>query len=195
LMDETVDMTSESVTPFNEEGAQIPENPTSQSEPEVQDVPNSNKKPNEEATPKLVTINRMIKRRCDSHDHNEKMMVYGMKAKHDKYWENIDNINLMLYTAVVLDARRNLDYVKWVIDDQYNLNKDRELDVRIKETLTSLYEHYATQQFENHSTTFELDDLSSQDLENYDEHDMAVYEFERDVGAQSFFQKKSDLDK
>uniref|UniRef100_A0A803M229 hAT-like transposase RNase-H fold domain-containing protein n=1 Tax=Chenopodium quinoa TaxID=63459 RepID=A0A803M229_CHEQI len=102
----------------------------------------------------LVTINRTIKRRCDSHDHNEKMMPYGMKAKHDKYWENIDSINLMLYIAVVLDARRKLDYVKWAIDDQYDSDKARELYGTIKETLTSLYdEHYATQQSENQSTT------------------------------------------
>uniref|UniRef100_A0A803L7N1 hAT-like transposase RNase-H fold domain-containing protein n=1 Tax=Chenopodium quinoa TaxID=63459 RepID=A0A803L7N1_CHEQI len=48
----------------------------------------------------LVTIGKMIKKKCESVDIKERSMANGMKKKHDKYWENVDNINLMLYVAV-----------------------------------------------------------------------------------------------
>ena len=36
-----------------------------------------------------------------------------MKKKYDKYWESIDNINLILFVVVVLDSMYRLKYVKF----------------------------------------------------------------------------------
>uniref|UniRef100_A0A803NDA0 hAT-like transposase RNase-H fold domain-containing protein n=1 Tax=Chenopodium quinoa TaxID=63459 RepID=A0A803NDA0_CHEQI len=54
-------------------------------------------------------------------------MAHGMKKKHEKYWDNVDNINLMLYVAVVLDPRWKMHYVKWAINDQYDSVKAAKL--------------------------------------------------------------------
>uniref|UniRef100_A0A803ND99 HAT C-terminal dimerisation domain-containing protein n=1 Tax=Chenopodium quinoa TaxID=63459 RepID=A0A803ND99_CHEQI len=54
-------------------------------------------------------------------------MAHGMKKMHEKYWDNVDNINLMLYVAVVLDPRRKMHYVKWAINDQYDFVKAAKL--------------------------------------------------------------------
>ncbi|KNA20220.1 hypothetical protein SOVF_054160 [Spinacia oleracea] len=76
-------------------------------------------------------------------------MAYKMKKKYDKYWDNVDNINLMLYIAAVLDPRRKIFYVKWAIDDQYDLDKASKLYDMVSDALTSLYEHYSSSQTEN----------------------------------------------
>uniref|UniRef100_A0A803N6R2 BED-type domain-containing protein n=1 Tax=Chenopodium quinoa TaxID=63459 RepID=A0A803N6R2_CHEQI len=144
----------------------------------------------------LVTIGKMIKRKCESSDLGERLMAHGMKRKHDKYWENVNNINLMLYVAVVLDPRRKMQYVKWAIDDQYDLDKGKELYDKIKDALNSLYEHYASQQTQSGSSPSNMVDLTTTDLERFEDwHDMAEFEFERDIGSQSNLEKKSDLDK
>ena len=144
----------------------------------------------------LVTIGKMIKKKCESVDVKERSMANGMKKKHDKYWENVDNINLMLYVAVVLDPRRKMHYVKWAINDQYDSDKATQLYNMVMETVTSLYEHYAALQSQNVSSVSENIDLTSKDLENYNDwHDVADFEFERDIGGQTVFDKKSDLDK
>uniref|UniRef100_A0A803KN13 HAT C-terminal dimerisation domain-containing protein n=1 Tax=Chenopodium quinoa TaxID=63459 RepID=A0A803KN13_CHEQI len=63
-------------------------------------------------------------------------------------------------------------------------------------TLTSLHEHYAALQSQNVSSVSENIDLTSKDFENYNDwNDVADYEFERNIGGQIVFDKKSDLDK
>lgn len=144
----------------------------------------------------LVTIGKMIKRKCESSDLGERLMAHGMKRKHEKYWENVNNINLMLYVAVVLDPRRKMQYVKWAIDDQYVSEKAKELYDKVKDALNSLYEHYASQQTQSGSSPSNVIDLTTREMESFvDWHDMAELEFERDIGSQSSLEKKSDLDK
>lgn len=144
----------------------------------------------------LVTVDKMIKRKCESSDLGERLMANGMKRKHDKYWENVDNINLMLYIAVVLDPRRKMQYVKWAVDDQYDFEKSSELLNKITTTLTSLYEYYASQQTQSVSSPSNVVDMTTNDLDTFEDwHDMAEFEFERDVRGQNIHEKQSDLDK
>ncbi|XP_021768212.1 zinc finger BED domain-containing protein RICESLEEPER 2-like [Chenopodium quinoa] len=139
----------------------------------------------------LVTIWKMIKKKCKSVDSGEMLMAYGMKKKHEKYWENVDNINLMLYVAVVLDPRRKMHYVKWAINDQYDSMKAAKLHDMVMNTLNLLYEHYASLQSQNVPNVYENIDLSSRDLETCNDwHDVADYEFERDIGGQTVFDTK-----
>uniref|UniRef100_A0A803LEN4 hAT-like transposase RNase-H fold domain-containing protein n=1 Tax=Chenopodium quinoa TaxID=63459 RepID=A0A803LEN4_CHEQI len=126
----------------------------------------------------LVTIWKMIKKNCESVDSGEMLMAYGMKKKHENYWENVDNINMMLYVAVVLDLRRKVHYVKWAINDQYDSVKAAKLHDMVMNTLTSLYEYYASLQSQNVPNVSENIDLSARDLETCNDwHDVADYEF------------------
>ncbi|KAL2903417.1 Zinc finger BED domain-containing protein RICESLEEPER 2 [Bienertia sinuspersici] len=143
----------------------------------------------------LVTIGKMIKTKCESSDVNERLMAYSMKKKHEKYWENVDNINLLLYVAVVLDPRRKMQYVRWAINDQYDPLKALELNNKVKDTLHSLYEHYTSQQPYNVPNLYESD-TTSKEMESFEDwHDMVEAEFERDVGDQTMSERKSDLNK
>ncbi|KAL2894265.1 Zinc finger BED domain-containing protein RICESLEEPER 1 [Bienertia sinuspersici] len=97
----------------------------------------------------LFSISKMIKKKSESNDFGEKFMAHGIKKKHDEYLENVGNINLMLYIVVVLDPRRKMYYVKWDINDQYELSKSFKLHKMVMDTFTSLYSHYNSQHTQN----------------------------------------------
>ena len=69
-------------------------------------------------------------------------MAASMRKKYDKYWENIKNINFLLYVAVVLDPRYKLRYIMFYFKQVYENSKVEELTAMVKATLTKLYKHY-----------------------------------------------------
>ena len=42
-------------------------------------------------------------------------MATNMMAKYDKYYGNIDNINILVFVAVLLDPRHKWNYVDWIV--------------------------------------------------------------------------------
>ena len=62
-----------------------------------------------------------------------------MKKKIDKYWESIDNINLMLFVAVVLDPRYKLKYVKFWFREWYGKDKGDVMSSKVRDALKRLY--------------------------------------------------------
>ncbi|KAL4290103.1 hypothetical protein GQ457_14G015540 [Hibiscus cannabinus] len=88
------------------------------------------------------TINRYI----DDSNVGLKSMARQMKMKFDKYWENVNNVNVLMFIALVIDPRHKLRYVEWIVRRSYDPKKSFSLCHRIKETLTSLFEFYASSQ-------------------------------------------------
>ena len=64
-----------------------------------------------------------------------------MKAKYGKYWENVDNINVLLFIALVLDPRYKFDCVEWVIRTNYDSESANMLVLKVKCALRSLFDH------------------------------------------------------
>ena len=60
-----------------------------------------------------------------------KGMAQRMKLKYDKYWGNVDRINLMLFMAIVVDPRYKLKYVKFWFKQWYDKEKANELGLRV----------------------------------------------------------------
>ncbi|XP_031256268.1 zinc finger BED domain-containing protein RICESLEEPER 1-like [Pistacia vera] len=77
-----------------------------------------------------------------SHDLSLSSMAVRMKGKFDKYCSNVDNINIMLFIAVVLDPRDKLECVDWVIDEFYDVFTADKLKKKVMEILLSLFNHY-----------------------------------------------------
>ena len=70
------------------------------------------------------------------------IMAKKMKEKFDKYWGNIEKVNMMLLVAVVLDPRYKLKYVEFCYGRIYHLEKVNELSTRIQEVMHRMYIHY-----------------------------------------------------
>ena len=69
-------------------------------------------------------------------------MAQRMKLKYDKYWGNVDRINLMLFMAIAVDPRYKLKYVKFWFKQWYDKEKDDELGLRVRNALNRLYKYY-----------------------------------------------------
>jgi Domain of unknown function (DUF4413) len=51
-----------------------------------------------------VSIQTLLSQMSSGYDQELKWMAKGMKMKLEKYWENYENLNPLLYLAVVLDV-------------------------------------------------------------------------------------------
>ncbi|KAL5580995.1 hypothetical protein UlMin_013437 [Ulmus minor] len=70
-------------------------------------------------------------------------MVSKMKKKFDKYWGNLDNTNLSLYVAAVLDPRYKLGYIKYCLDCFYDASTVTSFILKVQTLLRSLYAFYS----------------------------------------------------
>ncbi|KAH0782042.1 hypothetical protein KY290_001640 [Solanum tuberosum] len=69
-------------------------------------------------------------------------MAKKMKGKFDKYWGDFDDMNMLLFVAVVLDPRFKMKYVKFIFKNYYNSVEGCSKSTKVTDTLTSLYNHY-----------------------------------------------------
>ncbi|KAL4362084.1 hypothetical protein GQ457_04G026780 [Hibiscus cannabinus] len=94
----------------------------------------------------IFDIGYTINRYLDDSNVGLKSMARQMKMNFDKYWSNINNVNVLMFIALVLDPRHKLRYVEWIVCRSYDPSNSFALCYRIKETLTSLFEFYASSQ-------------------------------------------------
>lgn len=77
-------------------------------------------------------------------DDGIKKMANEMKAKHDKYWGNVKNLNIFMFIALVHDPRRKLGYIDWVVEKYFGEEQGNLLSLQIRVTLRELFETYAS---------------------------------------------------
>ncbi|PWA36281.1 hypothetical protein CTI12_AA601430 [Artemisia annua] len=92
----------------------------------------------------LVTMHASISRMCVDEDEKKQAMAASMKDKYDKYWDNINTINFLLYVAVLLDPRNKLFYLDYCLGQIYGMNSDKTkaMSMKVVETLNELFQHY-----------------------------------------------------
>ncbi|KAK1438212.1 hypothetical protein QVD17_04018 [Tagetes erecta] len=89
----------------------------------------------------------------------EKDMAVSMKQKLAKYWDNIDNINLLLYVALILDPRNKMSYLGYSLSLVYGSDateKIKAVAALAKGALKELYNAYKSKidkTQESHSTS------------------------------------------
>ncbi|WOH00644.1 hypothetical protein DCAR_0520015 [Daucus carota subsp. sativus] len=81
----------------------------------------------------LVKMHVKIGNMCFSEHARYLEMAKRMKAKYDKYWDNIDNINFLFYVAVLLDPRRKMQYIDYCFSQIYPDEKENTLDAFYKD--------------------------------------------------------------
>ena len=81
-----------------------------------------------------------------------KRMVEGMKMKYEKYWRNIEKMNLLLFVAVVLYPRYKMKYIIYWFNKWYAKPKAKSMVEKVRGAIDRLYAHYAIE-FETASSS------------------------------------------
>nr|GEW99844.1 retrovirus-related Pol polyprotein from transposon TNT 1-94 [Tanacetum cinerariifolium] len=112
---------------------------------------------------------------------NARKIVLSIKAKYDKYWDNLDNMNVLLYVALVLDPQNKLKYLEFCLDliypksrtetsnqgDQVSKRlktlsaKTIEICKIVKDALQELYVHYKIKLDKYNDETFTVSSSST----------------------------------
>ncbi|KAL5570623.1 hypothetical protein UlMin_027198 [Ulmus minor] len=91
----------------------------------------------------LCEILNLLKKLVITNDILLLDMVSKMKKKFDKYWGNLDNTNLLLYVAAVLDPRYKLGYIKYCLSCFYDASTVTSFILKVQTLLRSLYAFYS----------------------------------------------------
>lgn len=92
----------------------------------------------------LVKMHAAISSMCLNVDVKKRNMALSMKVKYDKYWDNLDNMNFMLYVALILDPRNKLFFLGYCLELIYGNDEEqiKEVIKRVKESLEELYDYF-----------------------------------------------------
>ncbi|OMO81497.1 hypothetical protein COLO4_23555 [Corchorus olitorius] len=69
-------------------------------------------------------------------------MASRMKAKYDKYWGEIDKMNMIIYVAAILDPRKKLVFVEFCIRRMYYEDEASSLLKKVNEALNEIFADY-----------------------------------------------------
>nr|KJB30382.1 hypothetical protein B456_005G140200 [Gossypium raimondii] len=70
------------------------------------------------------------------------VMAIKMKEKYDKYWGDIDKMNLLMFVACVLDPIQKLKYLEFALTEMSSSEKACEMMQKLKESLYELFDEY-----------------------------------------------------
>ncbi|XP_010677727.1 zinc finger BED domain-containing protein RICESLEEPER 2-like [Beta vulgaris subsp. vulgaris] len=90
----------------------------------------------------LVNVALLLKELESSEDFEMCVIASKMKEKYDKYWGDVEKMNMLIFIAVVLDPRYKLDYVEWMITQIYRVDVASTLITNLREALNAMYEEY-----------------------------------------------------
>ena len=70
-------------------------------------------------------------------------MAIRMKRKFEKYWTNVDNLNIMMFIAFVLDPRYKMEYLKYLFGMVYDVATATKLSKKVDDILQRLLNFYS----------------------------------------------------
>ena len=68
-----------------------------------------------------------------------------MQDKYDKYWGNLEKMNMLLYVAVVLDPQNKLEFVNYCFNRMYVSEEAEVMTKKVKEAIVELFNDYSKQ--------------------------------------------------
>ncbi|KAL4284773.1 hypothetical protein GQ457_16G007020 [Hibiscus cannabinus] len=143
----------------------------------------------------------MISNNLGDEDEGVRKMAAQMMLKYDKYYGNVDNINVLVFVAVILDPRHKLNYVDWIVRDSYDEVKATLLCLKIKVVLQSLFDSYAASMPKSKtssSTSISSPTFTQSRTESggkIDLQQLMTSKYERDTGCSLTSVNKSELEK
>ena len=92
--------------------------------------------------PELCQIQSHLIRMSKNDNAVVRNMAIEMKAKYDKYWSNVEKLNMMIFVASVLDPRGKLGVVEYWLKKIYTLELASTLISFTKCLLEALFDEY-----------------------------------------------------
>ncbi|PWA58494.1 zinc finger BED domain-containing protein RICESLEEPER 2 [Artemisia annua] len=139
---------------------------TSDTEEEFEELKlKKGEKPTDKKVNELASIRALLRAQLDCDIHDEPPMdkhlydiAKAMKPKYEKYYGEVENMNLLVYFAFILDPRNKYEFLDVIVDDHYGREgisvvvKKKEY---IKGKMKLLYEDYVRihAPFSNSSST------------------------------------------
>ncbi|KAL4366344.1 hypothetical protein GQ457_05G017800 [Hibiscus cannabinus] len=90
----------------------------------------------------LTEIDILLQDAQSNVDIDFSVMAMKMKDKYDKYWGDIDKMNMLIFVACVLDPRQKLNYLEFALSEMYKSGKSSEVMQKVKDTLFELFGEY-----------------------------------------------------
>ncbi|KAF2297229.1 hypothetical protein GH714_019697 [Hevea brasiliensis] len=84
----------------------------------------------------------ILSQRMGNTDIEVKNMGDRMKKKFDKYWEDMDKMNKLIYFAVILDPRDKFEYMEFQFCQMHGEEKGEQLLQKMKSSLIDLFNEY-----------------------------------------------------
>ncbi|XP_019179247.1 PREDICTED: zinc finger BED domain-containing protein RICESLEEPER 2-like [Ipomoea nil] len=92
--------------------------------------------------PEICEVYSILRDWIKSKDPKFSSMAQRMKDKFDKYWGNVDKMNMLLYVATVLDPRRKYVYADFCFKRMYEDDEASKLSKNLREVMTDLFNEY-----------------------------------------------------
>lgn len=91
----------------------------------------------------VLEVHTILSDLATSQDPLLSSMAASMKYKHDKYWGDAEDINPLLFVAVVLDPRYKMGYLKYCFENVYDAESVARIVMNVELLLQRLYNAYA----------------------------------------------------
>jgi len=117
-------------------------------------------------------------------------------SKYNKYWRDLDKINVLLFVAIKLDPRTKLRSLEYWFNDVLNVEQCNDMMIKLKKYLQKLYDHFDTGESssqDEHSGAFPQSSSTAEETEIRPYHLMNRYL--KYLTSKSDVQHKSELDR
>ncbi|KAL4387019.1 hypothetical protein GQ457_09G022130 [Hibiscus cannabinus] len=125
----------------------------------------------------LTEIDILLQDAQSNVDIDFSVMAMKMKDKYDKYWGDIDKMNMLIFVACVLDPRHKLNYLEFALSEMYNSGKSSEWgktvfvndpQQKVKKRMKDLFKRRVIENGGEDQTS-ELDKYLGEATENHDD--------------------------
>ncbi|XP_042974263.1 zinc finger BED domain-containing protein RICESLEEPER 1-like [Carya illinoinensis] len=126
-------------------------------------------------------------------------MASNMKRKFEKYWENMDNQNMLLYVGIVLDPRYKMRYLDFGLRKMYAYDQSKIIDMswKVKNAFIRMYEAYI-QNEEGSSpqrTSSPREDASPSTTQSTNRHAALMAQFKQELQSEDSLESRSEVDR
>lgn len=90
----------------------------------------------------IASIDFLLKNAKNNDDFELSMMADKMREKYDKYWGDIEKMNMIIFIAPLFDPRQKIPYVEWWLYQLYGPSRGDTMMEKVKSVAYSMFEAY-----------------------------------------------------